>query len=328
MATPKKSPKKDPYPTGFKTYKTKAGGSGIIVPSDNSPDSGYEITGDASQKDFGDKNAHGIVGASAYIPLPVAEKNRRLSDEDDFELWRRAYLEQKLIDKNRGNGGGTINGVSVQEATGKTSAQIKRDNPSVGSPSGSTTKTYTPEETAANRQEMINRGQGYREKVAMNEQSQRNKYRQFLADRGEDPDTIGGATLQEPEKRQGETRAERFASVLQDQGEDDPVARAYALRQLKKEQSTSRGMTLPSLVQEEAAQSAIAKEQGARSRLSIAAKRLRYRDPEQSARLKIERDKKYPLSRSSETNRRNKLARFNKPSPYQQRIGNANGYSQ
>jgi hypothetical protein len=251
--------------------------------------------------------------------LTAEERKKRLSNEDDFSMWRRAYLEQNKLDEKRGP---TINEVSVKDATGKTSAQIKEDNPDMDVPTVAT--KYSPERIRANQLALIDRGQRYQEKVAGAEQAQRNQYRSFLADREEDPDTIGGATLQEPEKRQGETRAERFASVLQDQGEDDPVARAYALRQLRKEQSTPRGMRPPTRLEEELAQDATAQFHKERSIYTNAANRVR--NPEVAKNLIVERDTMYPLQRSSEVNRKAMLARYRKPSPFEQNLGNSNGY--
>jgi len=216
-------------------------------------------------------------------------------------------------------------GKRIKKFLGKSLSQVRDENPVLDAPSVATSgKQYTPEEIRANQQALNILGQENKEKAAIREQAQRNQYRSFLADRGEDPDTIGDAMLQKPEMRQGETRADKLASVLQNEGKDDYMNRAYALSQLRKEQSTPRRMRPPTFNEEQKANDAIAQFHKERSMYTNAANRVR--NPEVAKNLIVERDTMYPLQRSSEVNRKARLARYRKPSPFEQNLENSNGY--
>jgi hypothetical protein len=133
-------------------------------------------------------------------------------------------------------------------------------------------KKYTPEEIAANRKAMLDRVRGgTEEQVAVKEQGQRNKYRAFLADRGEDPDTIGGARLQRT-LTGGERPGDWQAKVLSDPNEVGKIDREYVLEWLKREQSTPSAMAVPTVKEEFDAVNAGNQFAGFSNRLSIAAK--------------------------------------------------------
>jgi hypothetical protein len=197
-----------------------------------------------------------------------------------------------------------------------------------------TPKKYTPEEVAANRKALVERGQANREQAALREQNQRNKYRAFLADRGEDPDTIGGARLDAGQNTLADGSAEGLNFILAEQKrkpymeEGMALDRKLALDTLLRDQSTPRGMAVPTVKEEFDAVNAGNQFAGFSNRLSMAAKMARDKGMgDIYAELLNERDKRRnSQGSSSEARKRYWMDRLTGANAFRKNLS-ANGFA-
>lgn len=183
-------------------------------------------------------------------------------------------------------------------------------------------KTYTPEEIAANRQAMLDRVRGgTQEQVALRENEARNRYRNFLYDQGQDPDTIGTARIQR--SNNGDVWANNLMSSA------DPANRAYYLSQLQQAQTTAPRMTIPTLDQEYDAINTGNQIAGMQNRERIAANRLAQRAPWESANIlnSLQMENGILPNRSSELSRRAWLDRLSGAYDWRNRILSSNGFA-
>lgn len=185
-----------------------------------------------------------------------------------------------------------------------------------------TPKTYTPEEIAANRQAMLDRVRGgTQEQVALRENEARNRYRNFLYDQGQDPDTIGTARIQR------NNDANVWANNLM--SSSDQGNRNYYLSQLQQAQTTAPRMTIPTLDQEYDAINTGNQIAGMQNRERIAANRLAQRAPWESANIlnSLQMENGILPNRSSELSRRAWLDRLSGAYDWRNRILSSNGFA-
>lgn len=185
-----------------------------------------------------------------------------------------------------------------------------------------TPKTYTPEEIAANRQAMLDRVRGgTQEQVALRENEARNRYRNFLYEQGQDPDTIGTARIQR--SNNGDVWANNLMSSA------DPANRAYYLSQLQQAQITAPRLAVPSLDSEYDALNVQNEIAGMQNRERIAANRMALRNPFESASIlnNLQRETIGMGGRSFERNRDYWMRRLDGIYDWRNSLLNSNGYA-